>query len=373
MYEIYDYLETVEDPRQLTKVKHKVSDILVLVLLGTLVECDNFVEIEEFGKLCENDLKGYLSLENGIPSHDTIQRVMSFIDPSVTAELQLKWAKLSETGETEKLKKIINIDGKTMRGNRSAKQNANHVVSAYSKSDSICFGQLTVEEKSNEITAIPKLLSQITVKDCIVTIDAMGTQTAIAEKIIEKKADYVLALKENQGTLYDDVVTYLDFPDFQKAIKAAGDYQKTIEKAHGQLETREYYQTSDIAWLDNKAKWSKLTSIGMVKTTLEKNGARQTETRYYISSLPVEIVQFAKAIREHWAIEIMHWHLDVSFGEDANKTLHKTAALNHSNIRKLALAILKDMEMRKKKMSIRLKRFSLTVAFARYLGQIFSM
>ncbi|WP_460054689.1 ISAs1 family transposase, partial [Pseudolactococcus yaeyamensis] len=147
MYEIYAYLESVTDPRQAIKVKHKLSDILLLVLLGTLVEADTFVEIEEFGKVFEDSLKGYLSLENGIPSHDTIQRVMS---PSVTAELQLKWSSLKASGETEKLKKIINIDGKTMRGNRSESQRANHVVSAYSKTDSICLGQLTVDEKSNE-------------------------------------------------------------------------------------------------------------------------------------------------------------------------------------------------------------------------------
>ncbi|WP_460059309.1 ISAs1 family transposase, partial [Pseudolactococcus yaeyamensis] len=189
----------------------------------------------------------------------------------------------------------------------------------------------------------------------------------------EKKADYVLALKGNKGALYDDVVDYLEERSFQTKIKRAGDYKKTVEKAHGQIETREYYQTSDISWLENREKWPKLASIGMVKTTVEKHNKIQVESRYYISSLSVDIEQFSKAIREHWAIESMHWHLDVSFGEDANKTLDKTAALNHSNIRKLALAVLKDLEMRKKKMSIRLKRFSLSMTFPDYLAQLFSM
>lgn len=373
MYEIYELLDAVEDPRQQKKVKHKLSDILLLVILGTLVEADNWVEIEEFGKLYEPYLKPYLSLENGIPSHDTIQRVMSMIHPNVTANLQMKWLELTEKGETEKLHKIVHIDGKTIRGNRGEKQKPVHVVSAYCHEDGICFAQSAVDEKSNEITAIPKVLSQFNVKKCIVTIDAMGTQTAIAEKIITGRGDYVLAVKENQLGLYQEIADYLDDVFFQKEIKHQKGYFRTLEKAHGQVETREYFQTQIIGWMEEKPKWKGLRSIGMVRKTIEKHGKKKVETRYYISSLETNPELFARCVRNHWTIESLHWHLDMSFGEDANQTQNKTAVLNHNNIRKLALAILKQLEMRKKKMSIRLKRFSLTIQLIRYLDQLFTV
>jgi len=199
-----------------------------------------------------------------------MQRVMAIINPKEMQSMQLVWNEIVNSEEGEKLKKILNIDGKTIRGTASAKKKALHVVSAYCHEDGITFGQAAVDEKENEITVIPGLLDEIKIADTIVTIDAMGCQTAIAEKIISKKADYVLALKGNQTNLHKDVADYFDDGDFRQAIKEAGGYHKTTEKAHGQTEIREYYQTDDINWMADKKKWKNLKSIGMVVTTVKK-------------------------------------------------------------------------------------------------------
>lgn len=253
MLNILKKLENIKDERQEWKIKHKIKDIVAIVLLAMLANANELGEIEDFAYANEEFLRKYLELENGIPSHDTIQRVMSIIAPKSMQQLVLEWNELMNTNEGEKLKKIINIDGKTIRGSASVKKKALHVVSAYSKKDGISFGQTVVEQKQNEIiVAIPDLLDEINVTDCIVTIDAMGTQTKIVEKIISKKADYVLALKGNQGNLHKDVVDYFDDLNFRETIKKDGGYLKTVEKAHGQIEIREYYQTNDIDWIPDR-------------------------------------------------------------------------------------------------------------------------
>ena len=175
------------------------------------------------------------------------------------------------------------------------------------------FWAKTVREKGNEIVAIPELLDTLQIKGYVVTIGAMGTQTKITEKIIKKRADYVLAVKGNQETLHNDLITYFDDADFRKKIIKDGNYKKTVEKAHGQIEVREYYQTNDIKWLTNKNKWKNLKSIGIVEKTIKKKDTESKEIRYYISSLAPKIDLFEKAVRGHWGIEIMHWHLDVTF------------------------------------------------------------
>ena len=230
-----------------------------------------------------------------------------------------------------------------------------------------------MDEKENEIVAIPDLLDEISIKDTVVTIDAMGCQTEIAKKIIDKKADYVLALKGNQRSLHQDVRDYFADPEFRQRIKDAGNYHRTIEKARGQIETREYYQTEDIGWLHGKNKWKNLKSIGMVETTIEKpDGTKTTQTRYFISSLAVMILLFVKAVRGHWAIESMHWHLDVTFKEDANKTLDTTAAQNLSILRKIALSILKLIDVGKK-CSLKRKRYIICANPGKYLDSIMNL
>ena len=226
-----------------------------------------------------------------------------------------------------------------MCSNKSGEEKASHIVSAWSKEDGFCLGQKAVEEKSNEITAIPELLEKIQIKGQIITIDAMGTQTAIAEKIRQKRADYVLALKKNQYTLYEDVKEYFANEKFQEEIRQKGGHKKTQEKAHGQIETREYYQTEDIKWLSQKKNWKGLKSIVMEKKRIEKAGNTTYEYRYFISSLKTDINEASRAVRGHWSVESMHWHLDKSapnqvfgrtFGNLKNRKKMELAVDNHS-------------------------------------------
>lgn len=369
MYDFFDSLTSIEDPRQFNKVKYPINEVVGMVLIASLGNANEWTEIEMFCKLHEKLLRKYFKLENGIPSHDTFQRVMGMIDPKVIQQLQIVWNEYISKSDGEGIKKILNIDGKTMRGSRTEYKKPLHIVSAWCDEDGICFGQKAVKEKENEIVAIPELLDTLQIKGYVVTIDAMGTQTKIAEKIIKKKADYVLAVKGNQETLHNDLIEYFNDADLKKEIIKNGNYKKTVEKAHGQIEIREYYQTKDIKWLSSKNKWKNLKSIGIVEKTIKKNNKENKEIRYYISSLAPEIDLFEKSVRGHWRIEIMHWHLDVTFKEDSNKTIEETANKNMNLIRKWALCILKLLDMGRK-MSLKLKRFSINCKPDDYISKI---
>lgn len=229
-----------------------------------------------------------------------------------------------------------------------------------------------MEEKSNEITAIPKLLEQSQIKGQVVTIDAMGTQTTIAETIRKKRADYVLALKKNQGILYEEVFLYFDEEE-KKTLKEQGNYKRTVEKAHGQIEIREYYQTETIRFLTKKEEWKGLKSIGMEEKTIKKEEGEKKEYRYYISSLKEDMELFSRAVRGHWSVESMHWHLDVTFKEDANTTLDKQAAMNQNIIRKWCLSILKIMELYRPKLSMKKKRFLIGLKPVQYLEEVLNV
>ena len=313
MQELLDWLEYLEDGRQQSKVRHNLKDILVIVLFATLANADDWVEIAMFADYYQDYFRKYIALENGIPSHDTIGRVMGMISPEIIHQLYVKWQKCLDRNDGELLKKIICIDGKTMCGNRRNEEKPAHIVTAWSKEDGFSLGQKAVSEKSNEITAIPELLDKIQIKGQVVTIDAMGTQTAIAEKVKSKRADYVLGLKKNQGTLYENVREYFLDSEFLKRFQEKGSYKKTTEKAHGQLEIREYYQTEDIKWLEQKGAWKGLKSIIMERKTIKKGNKERVEYRYFISSLKEDIELTSRAGRGHWCIESMHWHLDVTF------------------------------------------------------------
>lgn len=291
------------------------------------------------------------------------------IEPNIIQQIQIIWNEYVSQNDGEGIKKILNIDGKTMRGSKTEDKKPLYIVSAWCDEEGICFGQKTVKEKQNEIVAIPELLDTIKIKGYVVTIDAMGTQTKIVEKIIKKKADYVLAVKGNQEILHNDLIAYFDDIDFRKDIIKNGNYKKTVEKSHGQIEIREYYQTNDIKWLTNKNKWKNLTSIGIVEKTIKKKDKESKEIRYYISSLAPEINLFEKSVLGHWAVEVMHWHLDVTFKEDSNKTIEETANKNMNIIRKWALSILKLLDMGKK-MSLKLKRFSINCKPDEYISKI---
>ncbi|BCJ93140.1 ISAs1 family transposase [Anaerocolumna cellulosilytica] len=368
MHKTLKYLEQVEDLRQKKKILYKMSDIIALVFFAMLANADEWIAIEIFGKEHEKFLRRYLELPNGIPSHDTIQRVFSMVSPEFLQKFQLLWNEMLSSGEGEKIKKILAIDGKTQCGNRNKDQNANHIVSAVDEKG-ICLGQKRVEEKTNEITAIPELLDDLNVKGHIITTDAMGTQTQIVKKIWKKKADYVLALKGNQGRLHEDVKLYFD--DVGLLEQCA--YTKTIEKARGGIEKREYWQSVDIAWLEQKKDWAGLKSIAMTRNTIVRNEVEITETRYFISSLPLEVSEIARAIRGHWMVESFHWHLDVTFREDDNHTLEKQAAFNLNIMRKLALNVLRIYELRKTPMSLKMKRFAIGTNPERHLENILNL
>ena len=374
MEELLQWLEYIEDIGQERKVRHSLKDILVIVLFATLANADDWVEIATFAELYQDYLRKYIELKNGVPSHDTLRRVMGMISPEVLQQVYGKWQELLDRNEGEILKKIIAIDGKTMRGNKQKEEKPSHIVSAWSKEDGFCLGQKAVMEKSNEITAIPELLEKLQIKGHIITIDAMGTQREIAKKIRSKRADYVLALKGNQGTLYEDVREYFTEERFREEIKKAGNYKVTKEKADGQIEKREYYQTEDVNWIGNRKEWMGLKSIIMEKKTIEKDGNTKTEYRYFISSMCADIESISRAVRGHWSIESMHWHLDVTFHEDANTTLDKQAAQNQNIIRKWCLNILKitELSLKNKRLSMKKKRFAIGLAPIRFLEEVLS-
>jgi predicted transposase YbfD/YdcC len=261
----------------------------------------------------------------------------------------------------KKIRKLLALDGKTQRGNGTAEQKANHIVSAVDDKG-ICIGEVRVDEKSNEITAMPELLDALNIKGHIITTDAMGCQTEIAKKVLGKKADYVLALKGNQGNLHEDVKLY--FEDSDLLSRCA--YTKTVEKARGCIERREYWQTGDIAWMPQKKEWAGLASIGMTKNTIIKDGQAKTEVRFFISSLPPGVEGMAHAIRGHWMVESYHWHLDVTFREDANHTIDKDAAFNLNIIKKIAINTLKLVDVGIKKISLRMKRYMISMNFEKY-------
>ncbi len=233
MEKLLQWMEYIEDVWQERKVRHKLKDILVIVLFATLADANDWVEIAEFAEVYEDYLKKYIRLENGVPSHDTIQRVMGMVQPEALQQLYVKWQELLDKGEGEALERIVCIDGKTMKGSRKKEKKPLHIVSAWSKEDGFCMGQRAVMEKSNEITAIPLLLETIQIKGSIVTTDAMGTQTARAEKIKSRHADYMLAVKGNQKTLYNDIKDYFSEKEFLGKIKEKGCYKKALKKHMG--------------------------------------------------------------------------------------------------------------------------------------------
>ena len=370
MIETLKYLEILEclDKRQQGKVRHKLSEIIGLSFFAMVGNADDFVDIEAFGEEHEEFLREYFEFKNGIPSHDTIQRVFAMISPESLQGFRDKFNELMNTNEGEKVRKILGLDGKTQCGNGNDKQKANHIVSAVGE-NGFCLGEERVNDKSNEITAIPELLDTLNIQGNIITTDAMGTQKEIVKKIRSKKADYVLALKGNQGTLYDDVKLYFEDKEFLDKCE----YCKTLEKARGGIEKREYWQTNDVDWLWQKKEWAGLSSLVMTRNTIIKNEQTITETRFFIASLGLDVKEAARAIRGHWMVESYHWHLDVTFREDANHTLDKHAAYNLNIMRKLALNVLKLLDIGKKNVSLKKKRFAICCNPKKYFSKLFEL
>lgn len=336
---IYEHFKAIPDPRIERGRKHLLEDIIFITIVSILSGADDWNEIEMFGKLKIDWFRKYSPLPNGIPSHDTFNRVFSLLDPKKYTQLAME---LFSSNILEGLD-LISIDGKTVR--RSLDKNNNkfpiHIVSAWSSRNSISLGQVKVDEKSNEITAIPDLLSLINVTNSVVSIDAIGCQKKIVEKIIEQKGDYAIALKGNQPTLHKEVMNYFEM---QIVSGFEGDkvgYSKSEENKHGRNEKREYWLLTNIDWISQKEEWKGIKSVGMVRSEREYQGKKSIESRYFISSL-TDSDLFQKSVRTHWQIEnSCHWILDVAFREDDSRIRAGYAAENFSVMRKIALAFLK--------------------------------
>lgn len=322
--------ESVPDTRrQWGHLLHKLSDILVIAFCAIICDARTYEDLEIFGNAKKVWLSNYLSLPNGIPSADTFERIFEIFDPTVVAS-KMRWLLKSD----EVAGKIIAFDGKAMRGSRGEDCRGVHVLSAFLTDAQTVMGEITCDEKSNEITAIPELLETINVEKAIVTIDAMGTQTNIAEKIIARKADYCLALKRNQSNIHDDVQLYFE-------TEKVSNTKTSREKGHGRIEKREYFLETEIDWLYGRERWVGLRAIGAVKSTVTIKEETTVETRYFLTSL-TNIDDFSRAVRAHWGIENhLHWHLDVTFGEDSSRIRNKNAAGMWNVLRKLALEYLK--------------------------------
>lgn len=350
--------QNIIDFRQQGKVLHKLIDILFIAVVATIANADNWTEVEAFAETKEEWFKKYIKLENGIPSHDTFERVFENLDSEAFNKAFIGWTRgIANNSEG----RIIAVDGKTSRRSHDGEKDAIHIINAWVDENDLILGQLKTFKKSNEITAIPELLDLLFIKGSVITIDAMGTQKKIAEKIVEKEADYVLALKGNHGTFSDEVKKYFEDALESKFKDIKYSKKLTLEKGHGRIEKREYFQTDDIDWFEEKHLWKKLTSIGMVRRTIEIKEKTTIETFYYISSLKTpenaECALFAKAVRKHWGVESCHWILDVVFNEDNSRVRKNNGAVNQSLLKKIALNILKQEKVTTKKTSLKIKRY----------------
>jgi predicted transposase YbfD/YdcC len=340
---LLEHIAIITDPRLERSRLHSLQDVVVIALCGMICGADDWVSIEQFGKAKESWFRTFLDLPHGIPSHDTFGRIFAALDPEAFAQFFAAWVRdVAELTEGQ----VVAIDGKTIRRSfdRAGSRSAIHMVNAWATESGLSLGQVATDEKSNEITAVPRLLELLQLKGCIVTLDAMGCQKEIAGRIVSKGADYLLQVKGNQPQLHMELEAY-----FTQALKhdfadVPFDVHETTERGHGRRERRRTYCTKDISALSTGESWPGLKSIAMREAERENNGATSVERHYYISSLPgTDARKVARAAREHWAVENnLHWVLDIAFREDESRARLKNSAQNLSTLRQMSLNLLKS-------------------------------
>ena len=345
---ILDCFKALPDPRCTTNRLHLLGDVIVIAVCGVLANADGPLAIAKWAQLNSVWLKEHLQLPNGIPSRDTIRRVLTLLDPMAFQKCFTAWLdSLSDVREEQKTnyKKHVAIDGKAMRRSHDKKKGlgALFIVGAWASEQGISLGQVATEEKSNEITAIPKLLDQIDVEDTIITIDAAGCQKNIAKQIIESQGDYVLALKLNHPTLYKQVEGLFNdhlADDFARIPVSQYEEQ---EKGHGRVEKRSYFQLTVPKDLFGRKEWVGIKTIGAAIRVYEQDGKEKSDVRYYLSSLRRNGQLFARSVRNHWSIEnTLHWSLDMTYREDESRIRERTCAQNMSWIRRITLSLIKQ-------------------------------
>ena len=340
------YFDEVEDPRVVGRTTHSLHTILFITVAATISGADGPEDMEKFAKRKRRWLGQFVDLSRGLPSHDTIGRVLAMIKPKQFQDAFLNWiGSLSSLRDQSGNPIFIPIDGKTMRGSytNADKSDMLHIVSAWATQQGITLGQVAVDSKSNEITAIPQLLEMLELHGAIVTIDAMGCQREIAAKIVQGGGDYALQVKGNQPSLKEGIEEAFAVADEGDATKTKARRRTTREKSRGRLETRHYtIMPLPESMLSFAKKWSKLISIGRVVREVEHHGKQTSETSYYICSFDAKVGVFSESVRSHWGIENgLHWVMDVVFGEDRSRIRKGHAAENMSFLRRFAITLLK--------------------------------
>jgi len=349
------YFGDMPDPRVTGRCDHKLIDIIIVAICAVLSGAETWDEVELFGEEREGWLKQFLELPNGIPSHDTFRRVFSLLDARVFQERFIGW--VEQTFQVKR-EQVIAIDGKSVRGSQGQGKGCLHLVSAWATAEGVALGQRKVEAGENEIVAIPDLLADLYLKGSIVTLDAIGCQTEIAAHIIAQRADYVLALKTNQPKLHQDVVDWFAWAQERDFRDVEHTYAQTVNKGHGRIEIRQCWALSDpraLEVLGHHEGWRKLTSLVMVQRERRHGDRSQTETAYFISSLPPDADRLLRAVRHHWRIEnTLHWVLDVIFHEDDARLRIGHGAENFAILRRMVLNLLRRHPA---KLSLKRKRF----------------
>lgn len=369
------------DTRMQGKVKHLMTDIIMIAFLAILARCDGWDEIEIFAKTKQKWLKKFLELPNGVPSHDTMQRVISLLNPETLYSSCINFLieKIDDLTKKSNEKDVLSMDGKVTKGSSRNKENTEEIkalntMSIYSHNYGVSLVQDYIEDKSNEIPMGPELIKKLDLTNCILTADALNTQKETVMAIKEAHGDYVLALKKNQKTFYEDVKDYFNDEEILKKIEKEN-YFEEVEKSHSKIITRKYYMTSKITWLNNRDKWDKLKSIGIEKKIIEsmQTGKIKEEDRYFIISFKEDIHSFADAVRKHWGVENnLHAPLDIVFKEDANRTLEKNGARNLGILKRICLAILKFVQTYYN-LSLNKIRFLLSLDFEKEIENIFKL